>query len=537
MFSLSRRVLFRGAGALLAATALSSGALSAGAAFAGSASPQSGGTLNFLAAVQPPALIPFSPDYSRSIGPKVVEGLLRYDFDLTPKPALATAWDVSDDGLTYTFTLREGVKWHDGKPFTAADAAFSIQLLKEIHPRGRATFANVSATDTPDDHTLILRLSQPAPYLLNALVSSESPIVARHIYEGTDPKTNPANNAPVGTGPFRFVELVHGSHLILERNPDYWDAGKPYLDRIIFRFISDQGARAVALETGEADVASGTLVPLSEVERIKGFPHIAIDSRGSIFDAGVKRLEFNLDDPYFKDIRVRQAVAHAIDKTVVHNVIWYGFGEIVSGPISPELVPFRADDLPDYDFDPAKSEKLLDEAGYPRGQGGIRFRVVHDFRPATEGDRRTADYVKQALAKVGIEVDVRVQDFATYVKRVYTDRDFSFTTNSMTNTFDPTVGVQRLYWSKNFKPGVPFSNGSHYANPQVDALLEAAAVEVDPVRRKQLWTDVQRQVIADLPDLNLLTDFQFSFINRRVVDAIVDAAGISGDFASTWIKA
>ena len=519
------------------AVALLAGLLSTGTpAAAVEAPPQQGGTLNFMLAVQPPALVPFSPDTSRSIGPKIVEGLLRYDYDLTPQPALATAWEVALDGLTYTFHLREGVRWHDGQPFTAQDAAFSLQLLKQIHPRGRATFANVDAFETPDAHTLVLRLSKPAPYLLNALVSSESPIVPKHVYESGDPALNPANNAPIGTGPFRFAELVHGSHLILERNPDYWDAGKPYLDRVIFRIIPDPGSRAIAIETGEADVASGTLVPLSELDRIKALDHIAIEPRGTIFDAGVKRLEFNLDNPYFKDIRVRQAVAHAIDKSVVRDVIWYGYGEIVSGPISPDLVPFRAEGLPDYDFDPAKAEELLDAAGFPRGADGVRFRVPHDFRPATEGDKRTADYVKQALARVGIEVDVRVQDFATYVKRVYTDRDFAFTTNSMTNTFDPTVGVQRLYWSKNFKPGVPFSNGSHYANPEVDALLEAAAIEPDGAKRKDLWTDIQTRVIGDLPDLNLISDYQFAIINTRVVDAVTDAAGISGDLAGTWIR-
>lgn len=114
--------------------------------------------------------------------------------------------------------------------------------------------------------------------------------------------------------------------------------------------------------------------------------------------------------------------------------------------------------------------------------------------------------MKQALSQVGIAVDVRTQDFPSYVKRVYTDRDFAFTTNSMTNTFDPTVGVQRLYWSKNFKPGVPFSNGAHYESAEADRLLEAAAVEIDPVKRKQLWTDLQKLVIADLPDLNLISD-------------------------------
>lgn len=538
MSIITRRTILKSASGLIAATALSPLVGGPRPAFSASqaTTPQKGGTLTYLLAVQPPQLVPFSPDASRNIGPKIIEGLLRYDFDLTPKPALATEWNVSGDGLTYTFRLRQGVKWHDGRPFTAEDAAFSIQLLKQIHPRGRATFANVQATETPDDHTLILRLSKPAPYLLSALVSSESPIVPKHIYAGKDAQTNPVNNAPIGTGPFKFGELRHGSHLVLERNPDYWDAGKPYLDRIIVRFISDPGACAIAIETGEIDVADGTLVSLSDVERIKSLPHIALDPRGSIFNSGVKRIEFNLDNEYFKNIKVRQAVAHALDKNVIRNVVWYGFGEIVSGPISPDLAPFRAPELPSYEFNIKKAEALLDEAGYPRDKNGLRFRVVHDYRPATEGDKRTAEYVKQALAKVGIEVTVRTQDFATYVKRVYTDRDFAFTTNSMTNTFDPTVGVQRLYWSKNFKPGVPFSNGAHYANPDVDAWLEAAAVEVDPVRRKQLWTDIQAAVVRDLPDVNFLSDFQFTFLNRRVADAITDAAGIAGDFASTWLK-
>jgi len=499
-------------------------------------SPQRGGTLTQVLALQPPMLVPLSPDGSRSTGPKIVEGLLRYDFDLNPLPALATGWHVSDDGLEYRFDIRQGVKWHDGQPFTAADAAFSIQLLKEYHPRGRTTFANVTAIETPDDHSLILRLSRPAPYLIRALAAVESPILPRHLYEGSDPLTNPWNQKPVGTGPFRFAELQGGSFLRLERNPDYWDKGKPYLDGVVFRILPDAAARAVAVETGEADLTTGNLIPMADLERVRALRHIRIEERGTIFEAGVKRIEFNLDEPHFKDLRVRQAVAHAIDRDTIRNVIWYGYGQPVSGPISPDLSPFRAEGLPDHAFDPAKAEALLDEAGYPRGADGIRFSLPLDFRPATEGDRRTADYVKQALAQVGIAIEVRVQDFPTYTRRVYTDRDFAFTVNSMTNTFDPTVGVQRLYWSKNFRPGVPFTNGAHYANPQTDALLEATAVETDPAKRKALWDQIQTQVIADLPDINLLSDFNFSIINGRVQDAVTDAEGINGSLADAWIK-
>jgi peptide/nickel transport system substrate-binding protein len=507
----------------------------AGIAQAPAATPTPGGTLNYLLAVQPAMLVALTVDGVRQISPKITEGLLSYDFYLNPKPALATSWNISDDGLTYTFKLRPGVKWHDGQPFTSADAAFSILTLKEVHPRGRITFANVEKVDTPDDLTLVLHLSQPAPYLIHALDAQESPIIPKHIYEGTRADSNPHNNAPIGTGPFRFVELVPGSHVILERNPDYWDKGKPYIDRIVFRFISDSGARAVALETGEADVADGSIVPLSEVDRIAALPNITIERKGNIFSSGVKRLEFNLDNPILADIRVRRAIAYAIDKKFIRDVVWYGHGQIVAGPISPDLAPFYINDLPSYDFDPKKAEALLDEAGYKRGPDGIRFHLPHDFRPATEGDQRTAEYVKQALAKVGIDISVRTQDFPSYVKRVYTDRDFAFTTNSMTNTFDPTVGIQRLYWSKNFKPGVPFSNGSHYNNPEVDQLLEAAAVENDPVKRRALFTKLETILANDLPDLNLISDDNFSILNKRVVDAVVDAGGIYSSLANAYL--
>jgi peptide/nickel transport system substrate-binding protein len=143
-------------------------------------------------------------DPSLLISAKVTEGLLAYDFELNPKPQLATQWSADPDGMGFTFRIRQGVKWHDGVDFTAADVAFSIKLLKEVHPRGRATFANVTEVVASDPHTVVIKLSRPAPYLPWALAACESPIVPKHIYEGTDPATNPNSGAPIGTGPFRL---------------------------------------------------------------------------------------------------------------------------------------------------------------------------------------------------------------------------------------------------------------------------------------------------------------------------------------------
>jgi peptide/nickel transport system substrate-binding protein len=201
------------------------------------------------------------------------------------------------------------------------------------------------------------------------------------------------------------------------------------------------------------------------------------------------------------------------------------------------LKRFTAADLPDYPYDPKRAEQLLDEAGFPKGGGGPRLKLVHDPLPYGEPFRRAGDFIRSSLARVGIEVTIRSQDFATYIHRVYTDRDFDFTFNSMSNLFDPTVGVQRLYWSKNFRVGVPFSNGSHYASPETDRLLEAAAVETDPVKRAQEFSAFQRQVIQDLPDITVAAVYYATIADRKVIDHTLTADGICGNLADVYVDA
>jgi peptide/nickel transport system substrate-binding protein len=157
---------------------------------------------------------------------------------LSPLPSLATSWTRSADGLTYTFKLAENVKWHDGRPFTAADVVFTTQVfLTEVHPRARANFARVDTVTTPDAHTVVYRLKEPFGPFLHCFEVSSCPIVPKHVYEGTDFRNNPANATPIGTGPFKFKAWVRGSHIELARNDEYWKPGQPYLDGIIFRFI------------------------------------------------------------------------------------------------------------------------------------------------------------------------------------------------------------------------------------------------------------------------------------------------------------
>jgi peptide/nickel transport system substrate-binding protein len=503
------------------------------------AEPQRGGTLNLVIQPEPPILVSLTHTAGPTtrVSPKVTEGLVTFDLDFKPRPQLATNWQISDDGLRYTFALRPGVKWHDGKDFTSADVAYSIALLKQHHPRGRGTLSSVRDVETPDPYAATIVLEKPAPYLLAALTASESPIVPRHVYDGTDPLTSPNGRAPVGTGPFVFKEWKQGSHILLERNPNYWDPGKPYLDRIVIRFIADANARAVALETGEVHLAPDTPVPLGQIETLRANPNLLIETRGYDYQPIVYRLEFNLANPYFAKREVRAAVAHAIDREAITRVVFYGWSQSAPSAISPALKQFHNPDIPRHDFDPKKAEALLDAAGYPRGADGTRFKVFHDYMPYSETYQQLGAYTRQALANIGIGVTLRAQDVPTWFKRTYTNRDFDFMSNGMSHSFDPTVGVQRLYWSKNFKPGVPFSNGSGYSNPEVDRLLEAAAVEGDPIKRRELFNAFQVIVATDLPDVNLVTGANLTIANRKVHDHTTTIDGPSANFADVWLDA
>jgi peptide/nickel transport system substrate-binding protein len=501
--------------------------------------PKKGGTLTFLMTNEPNTLISLTTTATTAltVSGKTTEGLLEYDYDIKPRPSLATAWEISPDGLRYTFKLRPNVKFHDGKPFTSADVAYSIQLLKTAHPRGRNTFANVSNVKTPDDRTAIIELDKPAPYLIKAFAAAESPMVPRHLYEGSNPISNPNGNAPVGTGPYVFKEWVRGSHVMFERNPNYWDPDLPRIDRMVCKFVPDPGARSVAFENGSGDIGYRTPVALADVARLEKLPHLVFSTDGTSYSYNVQCIQFNLDSEYFKDVRVRRAVAHAIDRSALLKAVAYGYGTVSDVPIAPGLKEFHDPTPSPWKFDLKRAEQLLDEAGLKRGANKVRFKVPMDFNPIGDDGRRTCEFVRAALNRIGIAVEIRAEDISAFAKRIYTDRAFDFTYNGHSNLFDPTVGVQRIYWSKNFKKGVPFSNGSNYNNPKVDALLEGAAVENDPEKRRQMFLDFQKIYLQDVPDISLYSPLYLTIKNKRVHEDSPTADGVESNMSRVWLDA
>ena len=256
-----------------------------------------GGTLVQVTQPEPPTLGSYISTASPvgQVAAKVYDGLLEYGFDLKPIPSLAQSWTIADDGRTITFRLRPGVKFHDGRPFTSADVQFSVmEVLKKVHPRGINTFAEVTAVETPDPMTAVFRLAKPAPYIMSALSGYESPMLPKHIFEQGDIRTHQNANNPIGTGPFKFVEWRRGEFVRLDRNPDYWKPGLPYLDRVVVRFIGDTATRAAALEKGDAHVAGLGAVPYNDVKRLERLPNIQIETRGSEMLSPVVELMFNL---------------------------------------------------------------------------------------------------------------------------------------------------------------------------------------------------------------------------------------------------
>lgn len=473
-----------------------------------------------------------------TISSKMTEGLLSYDFDLTPRPHLAREWKMAPDGRSLEFKLQQGVTWHDGKPFTSADVAYTImEIIKVYHPRGRNVFANVTAVDTPDDYTAILRMSAPSPTIISALSSSETPILPKHVYAGTDVLKNPANNAPIGTGPYKFSQWQRGSHIILERNPNYWQAGKPTISRLVVRAFPDAGARTAAFEAGELLLAGDGPIPLNEVKRFRENPAFVVEERGTEMGNSTDVIETNLRNPYLAKREVRQALMHAIDSKLMMNTVWYGLAESLTGPIPKRLSHFYSADVPLYPYDLDKANKLLDAAGHPRGADGMRFKLRLTWPAISDTYERAAQFLRQQFRKIGINLDLQSADVSTFVTQVYGKYEFDLNLFPCSVTADPSIGLQRFYDSRTVKQGTPFVNASGYSNPAMDKILDAAALEMDREKRHALFAQFQRIAMEDLPILPISRPVTVTVANKKVKNFMTTAEGWRDPYADIVVGA
>ena len=467
-------------------------------------------------------------------GAQLFASPLQYDDQWNPHPYLAEKWEMAPDGLSLTLHLVKGAKFHDGTPITSEDVAFSIMAIKANHPF-KAMYAPVSGVDTPDPYTAVIRLSKPHPAILLCMSPVLCPIMPKHVY-GTDPniRQNPANKAPIGSGPFKFVEWKPGDYIMLEKNKDFFIKGKPHVDRVIIKIIPDMNNRVMAVERGEVD-AMPFFDSLREVKRLSGDKNLVVTNKGYAGIGSLDWVAFNTGKKPFDDVRVRQAVAYAIDRNFFAKVIMMGLVTPSATPITP-FSPFYTKDVNMYDVNLEKAKKLLDEAGYPVKGDGTRFTVTVDYAPGSPTTKMMAEYLKPQLAKVGIDAKIRISpDFGTWAERV-SNYNFDITTDNVFNWGDPVIGVHRTYSSANIVKGVPFSNTQQYRNPKVDAIMEQAASEVDNEKRAKLYKEFQQIVMNDVPIYFMTTTAYHTIYNKRVGNVPASIWGFLAPYMDVYLK-
>ncbi|MEO7743393.1 MAG: ABC transporter substrate-binding protein [Usitatibacter sp.] len=503
-----------------------------------------GGTLSFSYQPEPSALstIATTAMPTALVSTKIFESLLEYKGpELTPQPGLAESWTVSPDGLTYTFKLRGDVKWHDGQPFTSKDVKFSVEkLIAPMHSRGKVYYGSLDVVETPDARTVVFKLKKPVPFFLKAFQPTESPMHPEHLLGALDfsdaknIRQSDFMSKPVGTGPFKFKEWKKGSHIVLERNTDYWKKDRPYLDQVIFRAIPDGAARAIALETGEIDLAPMNAVPQADIARLGKLKNIQLSNDGAEGLGPLLWLELNIREKPLADVRVRQAISMAIDRKKVVDVMWYGQGKPARGPLVSGN-PLYDKSLKPFEYNLKKANDLLDQAGYKRGAGGVRFKMTQHFTPYGESFQRLAEYTKNELGKLGIQVETQSADMGGWLKAVYTDWSYDMTNNFTHNYSDPAIGTQRAFVSSNIRKGASFTNSMGYKNDRIDQLFEISGVEIDPAKRKAQYAEIQKILAEELPVI-FLVEIAYSHLwNKRVHGLITNGISMYSNWDSVWV--
>jgi peptide/nickel transport system substrate-binding protein len=503
--------------------------------------PADGGTLVAAISGDPGGLNPAitTSGGTHTASELLYNGLVGLSPDGEPVPELASSWEIEEDGALYRFELRDDVTWHDGEPFTADDVVYTFnEVLLELHSRTAASVgAAVESIEATGDHTVEFRFSTPYAPLLQQLNVTEAPIVAEHIYAGTDPQTNEANNDPVGTGPFRFVSYDPDSEIRFERNPDYFEDGLPHLEQVVMRVVPDDGAAVVAFEAGELDWLWS--VPGPDQPRLEQEPDVEFIRTG-INPGGancIMTVSFNLERPLLSDVRTRQAIAHALDRDQFLERVLFGQGRVAEAPIHSGITAAQASglDLPGYDV--ARSEQLLDDAGWRQDGDGTRaadgvdgvddgtplaFEFLHFPNFAQYGE-----LLRAQLAEVGAEVKLVPLEPPVFAERVFTDRAFDTNIISYCNGTDPEIGVRRMYTSDNIGP-VPFSNAAAYSNETVDQLFDQAQTTIDAEERRQVYQQIQEIAVEELPYFWLVETESVRAHRSRCSDF-----GIAGHFAKT----
>jgi peptide/nickel transport system substrate-binding protein len=475
-------------------------------------------TLVFLIESSPANLDPRvgTDEPSEHIDELLFDGLVQRDAQFHFAPALAAAWQQPDP-RTWTFHLREGVKFSDGRPLTARDVVWTIKSMNVAGGEGHdgtvispkaASYLSVASIDAPDPQTVVFHLKYPDNFLLTNLSTGAIGIVPYG--SGREFWRN-----PVGSGPFHFVSERIDQDVVIERNPLSWSV-EPKIERVRFAVVPDAITLSLELEKGSGDVEVNSL-PMDALPVLAQRADLVVnDTNGT----QLQYLAFNTRDPILKDVRVRQAIAFAIDRNLIIQTLDRGHARIAFS-LLPDTHWAWTGDVEHYDCDPARAEQLLDEAGYPRGANGIRLHLTMKTSTLEEA-RLLAAVLQQQLAKVGIALDLRSNEFATFYSDVTHGAFQMYALRWVGGNEQPDI-FSYVFSSARFPPNG--ANRGRYSNPQLDALLEDASESSDTERRRVDYMEAQKILARDLPAINLWYLDTIVVHSKRLTNVIPSPSG------------
>jgi peptide/nickel transport system substrate-binding protein len=495
--------------------------LAASIAFA-QGKPQPGGTAVLVVGADPAQLNPNVtvgvPDVLT--GCLLNDGLTRLASGFKVIPALAKSWEVSPDGLTYTFQLNPAT-FHDGKPLTSADVKFTLmEVSAKFGSKFNAPGRAIKDIETPNPQTVIVKLGKPfGPFLFSLSCEQNAAILPKHLFEGTDILKNPASTSkPVGAGPFMLTEWVRGSHLTFVKNPKYWTSGEPYLDRVIVKIMPDASARMLALQAGEVDYIDQYYFPISAVNVMRNDPRFSLKE---VSYPSTDIIILNTRKAPLNNPKVRQALLQAIDRQFILKNVFLGSGQVGKSAFDTRL---GWSYNPNVDFDklyPYSAQaamKLLDEAGLKPGADGTRFTIRLSFDTARGEYTSWAQALQRFWQAAGIKVVLEGAERPVVLKRVYSDYDFDATLQNYSTAGDPALGVARAYHSESIKQGTTFNNATGYSNPEVDKLFDEGRDAPNQAARAVAYHKVQEILARDLPVLLVHQQAQIGAASTRLND-------------------
>lgn len=471
---------------------------------------------------------------SHDIAGQMYLSLLKYDRDLNLVGQLADSWEVSKDNLTIVFRLRPGLQWTDGRPFTSADCAFTLGLIQDEHTQSpyKSDYAKVVAFETPDEHSFAVHYAEPYSPALSSWASLA--ILPKHIFAGVDIMNTPLSRRPAATiGPYVLADWQPQQSILLRANPDYFD-GTVWISERLTRIIPDTATQFLELAAGHLDIMN--LNPMQYRRQFARDPFLVANyKRYKYLGFGYTYLGFNLKHPIFRDARVRQAMAYAIDRQEIVDGVLLGLGEVIATPYKPGTYWVNKNIKP-RPYGPEKARNLLHQAGWADHDGdGV---LDKDGQPLSftiltnNGNKQRADaatIIQQRLKAVGIAVKIRLVEWSAFIENFINKRNFEAVILGWSLSPEPD---QYAIWHSS-QTGPRQFNFLSYANDRVDEALVAATRTFDAAERKRFYDIVQEEIYKDVPIVFLYAPYSLPVIHKRVHGIDPAPAGIGWN-AEHW---